>query len=76
MSAPDIWAYRARPLKVVDGDTLDVALDAGFRNFREERLRLLGLNTPSARARPVRPGMPPAYSWWTGCRGLRAWSGR
>ena len=50
MSAvPAIWAYRARPLKVVDGDTLDVTVDAGFANYRTERLRLLGVNAPEKR---------------------------
>ena len=57
MSAvPAIWAYRARPVKVIDGDTLDVALDAGFRNFREERLRLLGLNTPERKGETRKAG--------------------
>lgn len=43
---PVAWAYRARPVKVIDGDTIDVMVDAGFNNYRTERLRLLGLNTP------------------------------
>ena len=41
-----MWTYRARLLKIVDGDTLDVVIDAGFNSFRHERLRLLGVNTP------------------------------
>jgi micrococcal nuclease len=46
VSVPDIWAYRARAILVVDGDTLDVVIDAGFKSQRVERLRLLGVNTP------------------------------
>lgn len=43
------YVYRARVVRVVDGDTLDVTIDAGFRATREERLRLLGVNTPELR---------------------------
>lgn len=46
MSAPDIWAYRAQLVKVIDGDTLDVVIDQGLHTHRTERLRLLGVNTP------------------------------
>jgi micrococcal nuclease len=31
---------------VVDGDTLDVSIDAGFDFFTNQRLRLLGIDTP------------------------------
>ena len=41
-----LWVYRARLVRVVDGDTIDVHIDAGFQNYREDRLRLLGLNCP------------------------------
>lgn len=40
------FSYAATVEKVVDGDTLDVSLDLGFKTFRQERLRLLGLNAP------------------------------
>lgn len=46
MSPPDIWNYRARCERVIDGDTIDVTIDSGFGNTRTERLRLLGVNTP------------------------------
>jgi micrococcal nuclease len=45
-----IWTYRCTVERVIDGDTLDVYVDAGFRNYRSERLRLLGVNTPELRA--------------------------
>lgn len=40
------WVYRCYVTNVVDGDTVDVVIDAGFRSTRTERLRLLGVNTP------------------------------
>lgn len=41
-----MWEYRARLIKVVDGDTLDMEIDVGFHGRQVERLRLLGVNTP------------------------------
>ncbi len=43
---PDLYCYRARVRRVVDGDTLDVEIDAGFDMYTHKRLRLLGVNTP------------------------------
>lgn len=58
MSAvPTIWAYRARPARVIDGDTIDVTVDAGFANFRTERLRLLGVNAPEKRGPTHKAGL-------------------
>jgi len=43
---PDFLSwYRARFLNVVDGDTIDVLTDLGFRMSWEHRVRLAGLNT-------------------------------
>lgn len=41
-----LYQYRARIERVVDGDTLDVLLDAGFDLYTRKRLRLRGVNTP------------------------------
>ena len=41
-----LYAYRARPIRVVDGDTIDVTLSLGLHDYRDERLRLLGVNCP------------------------------
>ena len=46
MIPQQLWVFRAKPLRVVDGDTIDVEIDCGFRNRRTERLRLWGVNTP------------------------------
>lgn len=41
-----LFTYRATPVRVIDGDTLEVDIDLGFRVMIRQRLRLLGLNTP------------------------------
>jgi micrococcal nuclease len=39
-----VYEYAARPIKVVDGDTLDVDIDLGFNIRTKQRVRLLGVN--------------------------------
>lgn len=41
---------RARCLKVVDGDTLDLEVDVGFKLKFTSRFRILGINTPELRS--------------------------
>lgn len=41
-----LYVYRARVLRVVDGDTLDLDVDLGMETFRKTRVRLLGINAP------------------------------
>jgi micrococcal nuclease len=40
------FIYNAEVVRVVDGDTLDVNVDLGFRVFTKLRLRLLHVDTP------------------------------
>lgn len=40
------FLYKGTILLAVDGDTLDVRVDLGFRIFHEMRLRIYGVNTP------------------------------
>ena len=40
------WAFPAKIVKVVDGDTVDLVLDTGLHTTRTERCRLLGVNAP------------------------------
>jgi len=40
------YRYRATLLRVVDGDTVDLRVDTGFRHFLEDRFRLYGINAP------------------------------
>jgi endonuclease YncB( thermonuclease family) len=48
--ADSLWTYRCTVRRAVDGDTVDAYIDAGFLNYRLERLRLLGINTPELHA--------------------------
>jgi len=41
-----VYEYRAQVEDVVDGDTLDVDVDLGFRVTTRQRIRLLGCDTP------------------------------
>lgn len=41
-----MYVYRATLLRVVDGDTVDVAIDLGFNVAIKQRVRLEGVNTP------------------------------
>lgn len=40
-----MYEYQASVLRVVDGDTIDMTVDLGFRIHREIRLRLEGIDT-------------------------------
>ena len=41
-----MYTYKGTVTNVVDGDTIDVRIDLGFRMTTEQRLRLYGINTP------------------------------
>lgn len=49
-----MWDKRARLLRVIDGDTIEVLLDQGFRDTKEIDVRLLGVWAPEMRE----PGGP------------------
>ena len=40
-----MWTYRAKLIGVIDGDTIDLRVDLGFRLEGYIRVRLLGVNT-------------------------------
>lgn len=42
----DRYIYRAKVVRVVDGDTYDVNVDLGFRITARKRLRLVDVDTP------------------------------
>ena len=47
---PCNFKYRVSALeKIVDGDTIDVAIDLGFDVCTKQRVRLLGIDTPESR---------------------------
>ena len=47
-----MYEYRAKIIKIVDGDTADVDIDLGFGVvLTDERVRLMGIDTPESRTR-------------------------
>jgi len=47
-----MYEYRAKILRVVDGDTVDVDIDLGFGIWmHKERVRIMGIDTPESRTR-------------------------
>lgn len=41
-----MYNYKALVVRVVDGDTIDVVIDLGFKITTNQRIRLKGINTP------------------------------
>jgi len=48
-SLAHVFHYPAELLRVIDGDTILVRIDLGFKTFREETIRLRGIDTPELR---------------------------
>lgn len=45
-----MYEYKARIIKIVDGDTVDVDIDLGFGIMLcDERVRIMGIDTPESR---------------------------
>jgi len=56
MPAPSLFFYKAKPMStsrhslgVIDGDTLDLTVDLGFRLYTDVRVRLADVDTPEIR---------------------------
>lgn len=49
-----MFEYQAKVIKWVDGDTVDLIVDLGFRVQFGQRARLAGLNTPEMHAKGER----------------------
>lgn len=43
---PTLYAYRAHVDRIVDGDTIDLTIDLGFKVTLSLRFRLYGVNAP------------------------------
>ena len=41
-----LYTYAAEVIKIVDGDTLDLEIDVGFKTKQEHRVRFRGINCP------------------------------
>ena len=49
-----MYEYKAKIMKVVDGDTVDVDIDLGFGMvYKKQRVRMLGIDTPESRTRDL-----------------------
>jgi len=49
-----VYEYRAKIVRVVDGDTVDVDIDLGFGVWlHKQRVRLYGIDTPESRTRDL-----------------------
>lgn len=49
-----MYEYKAKIVRWIDGDTVDLVVDLGFRVQFGQRARLAGLNTPELHARDER----------------------
>ena len=64
-----LWRFRAQPLRIIDGDTMVVLTDTGFRGRHEVHIRIANLNAPELHepgglAAQIR--LKDAVSWLTG----------
>jgi micrococcal nuclease len=41
-----LYWYKAELIKIVDGDTLSLKISLGLNIYKEEQIRLFGINTP------------------------------
>ena len=48
-----MYNYKIRPIKIIDGDTIDAEIDLGFDIRTKKRIRFLGINTPESRTRDL-----------------------
>ena len=46
-----MYEYKCEVTRIVDGDTVDVILDLGFKILHKARIRLYGIDTPESRTR-------------------------
>lgn len=42
------WIFKAELLRIVDADTIELLVDQGFSNFREERFRISDYDAPES----------------------------
>lgn len=52
-----MYNYKAKCVKIIDGDTLDLEIDLGFNITIKERIRLARVNTPEIRGSEKEQGL-------------------
>ena len=48
-----MYEYKAKLVRVIDGDTIDCIIDLGFNVRLKERIRFKGIDTPEVRTRDL-----------------------
>mgnify|MGYP001169158443 FL=1 len=48
-----MYEYKAKLIKIIDGDTIDAEIDLGFGIKVKKRVRFLGINAPETRTRDL-----------------------
>ena len=48
-----MFEYKAKLLRIVDGDTIDALVDLGFDTWKKVRIRMMGMNAPESRTRDL-----------------------
>ena len=48
-----MYTYKAKVVRVVDGDTVDALIDLGFDIHKKIRIRMVGMNAPESRTRDL-----------------------
>ena len=46
-----MYKYKAKLIRIIDGDTVDAMIDLGFDTWVKKRIRLAGIDTPEIRTR-------------------------
>lgn len=47
----DMYTYRAKLVRVIDGDTIDAEIDLGFGIFIKQRIKLYGISIPTSKSK-------------------------
>ena len=48
-----MYTYKAKCIRVIDGDTIVAEVDLGFNTFRKVKVRLEGIDAPEIRTRDL-----------------------
>jgi len=48
-----MYTYKAKLVRVIDGDTIDAEIDLGFNVLIRQRIRLYGIDTPETRTKDL-----------------------
>lgn len=49
----NFFTYKAKLIKVIDGDTIDAKIDLGFDVWVKKRIRLFNIDTPEVRTKDL-----------------------